>query len=141
MPLPVLAALAALNRTPEQLAQIDAACREMGEASSLEARTGADVRFHLAILQAAGNEFLVPFGFLIESGLAHVFEHTTRHIGDVKEAQSLHERIAKAIREQKPRIASTTVKLLLANTDGVILRSFSPARRTKARSGEIKLPL
>src|SRR5438477_409808 len=120
-------------------AEIKTACREMGEASSLQTRTKADVRFHLAILRAAGNEFLVPFGFLIESGLAHVFEHTTRHIGDVEEAQSLHQKIAKAIRDQKPQIASKTVKLLLANTDSVILRSFSPARRAKARSGEIKL--
>jgi DNA-binding FadR family transcriptional regulator len=137
---PEAAALAAENRTPEQLAEIEIACREMGEATSLETRTKADVRFHLTILSAAGNEFLVPFGFLIESGLAHVFEHTTRHIIDVREAQSLHERIAKAIREQKPRIAYNTVKLLLANTDGVILRSFS-ARRAKPRNAELKLPL
>jgi len=136
---PEAAALAAENRTSEQIAEIDTACREMGEAASLETRTRADVRFHLAILRAAGNEFLVPFGFLIESGLAHVFEHTTRHIGDVREAQSLHERIVKAIRERKPRVASTTVKLLLANTDSVILRSFSPSRRARARP--IELPL
>jgi DNA-binding FadR family transcriptional regulator len=138
---PEAAALAAQNRTPDQLIRIEAACREMGEAASLETRTSADVRFHLAILSAAGNEFLVPFGFLIESGLAHVFEHTTRHIGDVREAQSLHEKIAKAIRERKPRVAYNTVKLLLANTDGVILRSFSPSRRTKVRNTELKLPL
>jgi DNA-binding FadR family transcriptional regulator len=122
---PEAAALAAENRTPEQLAQIETACREMGEASSLQSRTKADVRFHLAILRAAGNEFLVPFGFLIESGLAHVFEHTVRHIGDVREAQLLHEKIAKAIREHKPRTAHRIVKLLLGNTDRVIVRSFS----------------
>ena len=138
---PEAAKLAAENRTAEQIVEIETACREMGEASSLETRTRADVRFHLAILRAAGNEFLVPFGFLIESGLAHVFEHTTRHIVDVRKAQSLHERIAKAIRERKPRVAANTVKLLLANTDSVILRSFSPSRRAKVRSGEVKLPL
>jgi DNA-binding FadR family transcriptional regulator len=138
---PEAAALAAENRTPAELAEIETACREMAAASSLETRTKADVRFHLAILRAAGNEFLVPFGFLIESGLAHVFEHTTRHIGDVREAQSLHEKIARAIREQKPRVANKTVKLLLANTDSVILRSFSSARRAKARNAELKLPL
>src|SRR6266545_7043572 len=49
---PEAAALAAENRTPEQLAQIETACREMGEASSLQSRTKADVRFHLAILRA-----------------------------------------------------------------------------------------
>jgi DNA-binding FadR family transcriptional regulator len=138
---PEAAALAARHRTQGQLVEIETACREMGEAASLETRTSADVRFHLAILRAAGNEFLVPFGFLIESGLAHVFEHTTRHIVDVREAQSLHEKIARAIREKRPRVACNTVKLLLANTDGVILRSFSPSRRAKPRGAELKLPL
>ena len=37
---PEAAALAALNRTPEQLAQIDAACREMGGVIELNPRLG-----------------------------------------------------------------------------------------------------
>ena len=41
---------------------------------------------------AAGNEFLVPFGFLIESALANVFDYVTRHVGTLRHAQSLHER-------------------------------------------------
>ena len=37
-----------------------------GQATSLQERTQADTRFHLAILRASGNDLLVPLGVLIE---------------------------------------------------------------------------
>src|SRR3954449_9652966 len=62
---PESAALAAVNHTGEQMRGIDAALVGMRDATDLVAWNGFDVRFHLAILWAAGNELLVPFGFLI----------------------------------------------------------------------------
>ena len=50
----------------------------MANAPTLEERTQADTRFHMAILRASGNELLVPLGVLIESALSHLFVHTTR---------------------------------------------------------------
>jgi DNA-binding FadR family transcriptional regulator len=119
---PEATALAAERRTDEQMAEISAACREMGEATSLTQRTQADTRFHLAILRASGNELLVPLGVLIESALAHLFVFVTREANDLRHAQTLHENIEKAIRLRRPGAARTAVRELLANTDEIITR-------------------
>ncbi|ESZ59792.1 FadR/GntR family transcriptional regulator [Mesorhizobium sp. L103C131B0] len=117
---PEATAFAAMRRTEEQMAEISQACREMGEASSLQERTRADTRFHLAILRASGNDLLVPLGVLIESAFDHLFTYTTRELDDLQHAQQLHEAIDKAIRLQRPEAARNAVRKLLANTDGVI---------------------
>ncbi|MGE0119705.1 MAG: FadR/GntR family transcriptional regulator [Dongiaceae bacterium] len=119
---PEAAALAAAHRDAAQMAAISAACRDMGTAATFEARIEADVRFHLAILTAAGNEFLVPFGFLIESALTNVFVYVTRRVGTLRHAQTLHEDIEKAIRRRRPDAARRAVRRLLADTDDVIHR-------------------
>jgi len=123
---PEAAALAAGKRTDEQMQEISRACTEMGVAPTLLMRINADVRFHLAILAAAGNEFLIPFGFLIESALAAVFEYTTRGREDLEHAQGLHERIEQAIRRNQPQRARLAVKRLLGNTDEFIVRKSRP---------------
>jgi DNA-binding FadR family transcriptional regulator len=117
---PEAAALAAAHRTAEQMAAITTACRDMGSATTFDSRITADVRFHLAILTAAGNEFLVPFGFLIESALMNVFVQVTRQVGSLRHAQSLHEDIEKAIRRRRPEAARRAVRRLLADTDDII---------------------
>lgn len=117
---PEATALAAERRTEEQMIEISAACREMGEASSLAVRTQADTRFHLAILRASGNELLVPLGVLIESALNNLFVVVTRETSDVRHAQKLHEAIERNIRLQRPDAARTAVRKLLANTDSII---------------------
>lgn len=129
---PEAAALAASKRSSEQLKEISAACEEMGAASTLVNRVDADVRFHLAILAAAGNEFLIPFGFLIESALAAVFDYTTRGREDLAHAHSLHERIEAAIRRGQPQRARLAVRRLLGNTDDFIVRKSRPGTRKKS---------
>jgi DNA-binding FadR family transcriptional regulator len=119
---PEATALAAERRTDEQMAEISAACREMGEATSLASRTEADTRFHLAILRASGNDLLVPLGVLIESALNNLFVFVTRETSDVRHAQKLHEAIERAVRLKRPDAARMAVRKLLANTDQVIVR-------------------
>ncbi|MBL8578283.1 MAG: FadR family transcriptional regulator [Mesorhizobium sp.] len=119
---PEATALAAERRSDEQMEEISAACREMGEASSLAIRTQADTRFHLAILRASGNELLVPLGVLIESALNNLFVVVTRETADVRHAQKLHEAIERNIRLKRPDAARAAVRKLLANTDEVIVR-------------------
>jgi DNA-binding FadR family transcriptional regulator len=119
---PEATALAAERRTEEQMAEISAACRDMGEANTLASRTQADTRFHLAILRASGNELLVPLGVLIESALNNLFVFVTRELNDVREAQKLHEAIEKCVRLKRPEAARAAVRKLLANTDQVIIR-------------------
>ena len=119
---PEATALAAERRTEEQMAEISAACREMGEAATLAGRTQADTRFHLAILRASGNELLVPLGVLIESALNNLFVYVTRELNDVRHAQKLHEAIERNVRLKRPEAARAAVRKLLANTDAVIIR-------------------
>jgi DNA-binding FadR family transcriptional regulator len=123
---PEAAAMAARQRSDAQLVAITAACADMGAATTREARVDADVRFHLGILHAAGNEFLVPFGSLIESALAALFDSAMQRAGTLGRAQSLHENIEKAIRLRRPDAARRAVLRLLDDTDEVI--GHVPAR-------------
>jgi DNA-binding FadR family transcriptional regulator len=120
---PEAAALAAVHYTPEQMAAITAACADMGRAETLDVRIEADIRFHMAILIAAGNEFLLPFGFLIESSLVALFDYVTRQIKQHRVPEKLHEKIENAIRRRKPAAARRAVVRLLENTDAVIRRT------------------
>lgn len=120
---PEATAFAALRRTDEQMAEISQACRDMAMAPTLEDRTRADTRFHLAILRAAGNDLLVPLGVLIESAFDHLFLYVTREGDDFDHAQKLHEAIERSIRMKRPEAARRAVCKLLANTDGIIARS------------------
>lgn len=129
---PEAAALAAVNHDAGQMAAISTACRDMGTATAFERRIEADVRFHLAILMAAGNEFLVPFGFLIESALTNVFVYVTRQVGSLRHAQSLHEDIEKAIRRRRPDAARRATRRLLADTDDII-QHMPPAAPASAK--------
>lgn len=119
---PEAAAFAAARHSEAQMGEISQSCREMGQATSLQERTLADTRFHLAILRASGNDLLVPLGVLIESALNHLFTFVTQEIQDER-AQSLHEAIEKNIRLRRPKAARNAVHKLLANTDEVIARS------------------
>ena len=134
---PEAAALAAVNHDAAQMVAITVACRDMGTSRTLDAFIEADVRFHLAILAAAGNEFLVPFGLLVESALAKLFDYVTRKFGELRHAQSLHEDIEKAIRLRRPEAARRAVRRLLADTDSAI----PPMPRARPRSARsVSLP-
>lgn len=119
---PEAAALAAEYRTEEQMAKISTACIQMAEESTVADRAAADVRFHIAILGATGNELLMPLGALIESALRNIFIYITVEAGDVHFAQELHNNIEKAIRLGKPQSARLAVHKLLDNSDMMISR-------------------
>ncbi len=117
---PEAAALAAERRTEEEMAQISAACREMGTAATLSQRTRADRRFHQSILNATRNELLMPLGTMIDSSLDYLFTFVTREANDLRYAQDLHEAVEKAIRLQRPDAARKAVRALLNNTDQML---------------------
>ncbi|TCL65216.1 GntR family transcriptional regulator [Rhizobium sp. BK251] len=117
---PEAAAFAAERRTPEQMQDISLALGDMASASSLPERIDADTRFHLAILQASGNELLVPLGTLIESALSHLFQHVTGRDASLHHTRRLHEDVEKSIRLQQPKAARNAVRRLLESTDEII---------------------
>jgi DNA-binding FadR family transcriptional regulator len=137
---PEATALAAVRRSREQLAEISAACREMGEAPTRQQRTLADTRFHLAILRATGNELLVPLGVMIESALSHLFDFVSREDASFRHAQTLHEAIERSVRLQRPDAARKATRRLLANTDEIIARQAHQVFGSEPAGTAVKQP-
>jgi len=129
---PETAALAAINRTDEQMAEIESAYNAMAEAKTLSAWNQADVVFHQAILLAAGNELLVPLGLVIESALGNMFNYTASQRGDIGRTLPGHARILAAIRGRKPNAARLAVRQLLRDTARVVEQVTSPPKRPRA---------
>lgn len=70
---PYAAALAAERATPETARRLLAMTGEMASAASHEDLIMADLRFHLAVLQASENPFMYGVGTLIEAALVSSF--------------------------------------------------------------------
>lgn len=130
---PETAALAAIHRTDEQMAEIEAAFAAMREAKTLIAWNTADVMFHQAILLAAGNELLVPLGLVIESALGNMFNYTASHRGDIGRTLPGHERILLAIRGRKPNAARLAVRQLLRDTGRVVEQVTRPSAQKRVQ--------
>jgi DNA-binding FadR family transcriptional regulator len=133
---PEAAALAAANRTPEQLAEIEAAIAGMIAAPDQIAWNIDDVRFHLSILNASGNELIVPFGRAIESMLAKLFEFTVAQRLNPRDALPLHEAILKAIRARKPDAARKAARTLISDTQNTINRAARRERQKRRVTGK-----
>lgn len=129
-------ALAALRRTPEQLATMKRSIdfmREALEAGDFTSEVGeqvaqADIAFHRAIAEATGNsQFLRLFNYLSEYMLSRsrmqtlkfgggsVKEYLQRTVGD-------HERIYQAIAQQEIDVARAAVRLHLAGSRDRLLQ-------------------
>lgn len=133
---PEAAALAASNRTQAHLTEIDAAYKAMAEGVDDEqAWNAADVKFHLAVIDASGNEFISPFGRVIESLLANLFSGTVGYLRNRVRVLPLHEAILDAIRARKPDAARRAVRRLLESTQKTIEQSgkVKPAAPAKPR--------
>jgi DNA-binding FadR family transcriptional regulator len=123
---PEVAALAALNHTEAQLGAIEAAYKGMVDSANTADWNANDVKFHLAVLGAAGNELLVPLGFLIESALSNMFDYTATHNEELRAALPLHEAILVAIRRRNATAARRAARALLADTSSVIGKARKP---------------
>lgn len=130
---PGIAALAALKRTPAQLARLEAALDAMRRAKSGAAMVAPDVEFHLALLAAADNDLLSSFGLIIEWALPTAFDYTTRHNPKPETMVPLHENIFHAIQRGNPEAARKAMAALIADTGQVIEQALAAAGRQKAR--------
>jgi DNA-binding FadR family transcriptional regulator len=130
---PEAAALAASARGPLELSRIEEAYGQMAAAEDADLWNAADVHFHLAILDASGNELLRPFGRVIESLLANLFVFTMATGEDQRASLMQHGAILRAIRDNKPVTARLAVRKLLAQTDRTLGRAKVSGRsRQKA---------
>jgi DNA-binding FadR family transcriptional regulator len=125
---PGIAELAARKRTAEQLDKLVEALEAMRNAESVPDKVSADVAFHGALLQAANNPLLVPFGIIIEQALTHLFDYTTQRNPKLGLAVKLHEQVVRAIVAQDAKAAHTAMIKLIDDTDAVIAATL-PAKR------------
>ena len=118
---PAVSAMAAQRATEDQVAVMRIALREMAaaqgadaEADDIDKTVGADLRFHKAILTAAGNHFLATFGALIGSSLIASFRlNWQAHNSAPSTSLGLHEDVLNAIARRDARTAEDRMRILL----------------------------
>jgi DNA-binding FadR family transcriptional regulator len=117
---PGIAELAAKKRSKEQLDRLVKALDGMRTAKSVPDMVAVDVEFHEALLQAANNALLVPFGIIIEQALANLFDYTSQRNPRLSLAVRLHEDIVRAVQAQDGAAARNAMIKLIEDTDAVI---------------------
>lgn len=114
---PAAAELAAKKRTPEQLEVIAAAYAKM-EAAELgtdEVYT-SDIDFHMAILDATNNEFMVSLGVSIQSALLEIFRLSSTIQDDFIQSLPGHKAIYTAIAAGDSEGAKAEMNKLLSTS-------------------------
>lgn len=144
---PAVAGMAAGRASAAEIETMRVAFREMaaaqGAAASAEAEdidktVGADLRFHKAILAAAGNHFLATFGALIGSSLIASFRLNWRaHNSAPAISLGQHEDVMKAIAGRDAARAEAAMRVLLsaAHEDARLALASSTAPPARVSAG------
>ncbi|MGW4826112.1 FadR/GntR family transcriptional regulator [Amycolatopsis japonica] len=122
-----LAELAALRRSDEDLAAIDAALEFM-KSEIEDGGHGAegDRRFHEAITAAANNALLAEFMRSIDTQIAESRNESLRQPGRPWRSLSQHQKIAEAIRAGAPRAAANAMRQHVQTVSKVRLLTWDP---------------
>jgi DNA-binding FadR family transcriptional regulator len=112
---PVAAEIAATTRTPDNLARIAAAFDRMEQFRNGNGDlVGADVDFHVAILEVTGNSFLAALGGLIQAALESSFRFTWIGAASIRNDRlEQHRGILAAISGGAPELARARMVGLL----------------------------
>jgi len=132
---PAAAELAATRATPAAVRAIQAALHDMTTVTDLNAHIAADLRFHLAILEAAGNDLLLGFRAGIEGALQFAIRLSTRSKEDGDSSLALHKAVSDAIAARKPAAARAAMDVVVDRWAVDSLRHV-PAKRKSAASTE-----
>ncbi|KPL19190.1 MAG: hypothetical protein AMJ93_13285 [Anaerolineae bacterium SM23_84] len=111
-----VAGYAAERATEEQIAQMTALFEEMMESwetRDLHRLEEQDVRFHLAVAEAAGNSLLLH----LAQSLYAVVDRFIRVVPHTKPGMENHRRVLEAIVERDPAKAQEAVRVLLDETE------------------------
>jgi DNA-binding FadR family transcriptional regulator len=126
---PHAAALAAGRADRAAIAQLEAAFDDMAAAvdrpggdSDFAAFDEADMRFHLAIVRATGNELLEQMTRVVYSALLVSFRTTSRLPGSARRSLPKHRAILRAIADGQPQRAKAAMERLVSGTAREISR-------------------
>lgn len=124
---PGAAAICAARADTVAIARIREAYEGMEAASEdVEARVPADVRFHQAILEATGNQFLAPLGALIETALASSFRISGADPAGRPQSLSRHRALLEAIERRDTDAARAAADALLDHAAALLDREADP---------------
>lgn len=139
---PSAARMAAERATPDELNKIATAFVKMEESvDDLSSSVEADLEFHLAILEAAHNAFMRPFGALIHTVLRTSFRFTSRDHLSYLRTLKLHGAVLDAIRKSKPKQAEKCMLTVLDQTSRDVQQQFVKGSSQLRGSAKAKHPL
>jgi DNA-binding FadR family transcriptional regulator len=132
---PAAAELAASRATPAMLQALQDTFNEMSDDSQLDAHIAADIRFHLGILEAAGNDLLRGLRHSIEGALTFAIGLSTHSKSDGLSSLALHGDVLRAIVARQPAVARAAMNLLVDRwaDDSLKIISAQAARAKRAR--------
>jgi DNA-binding FadR family transcriptional regulator len=119
---PQAAALAAQRADRAAIAALELAFTDMVTAMSMpngrdvDAFVKADIRFHLMILRACGNDLLEQLTRTIYSSLAVSFRTTSSRPGSARRSLPKHRAILRAITDRQPLQAHAAMRCLVSET-------------------------
>jgi DNA-binding FadR family transcriptional regulator len=134
---PGAAELAARQAGPDQVRSLQVALRDMREAldrsaPDYEGYNEADVRFHLAIVQACDNDILEQMGAIVNTALLVAFNAAIRVPGLARASLPRHQAILDAIRRHQPNRARVVMSQLVQHT-GRAIGKLPRSRPRRAR--------
>jgi DNA-binding FadR family transcriptional regulator len=119
---PQAASFAAERADADAVRSLERAFADMSAAlagpdgGDVDAFVEADMRFHLTILRACGNELLEQMTRIIYSALVVSFRTTSRLPGSARRSLPKHRAILRAIASHRPELAHAAMRSLVAAT-------------------------
>ena len=138
---PAVAALAAARASPRDVAQLDAAYREM-VASGDDARRfiRPDMRFHRTILKAIDNGLLRALGGVIETVLTLSLHLSLESPRGQRRSLPLHKAVLDALRGRDPEGARSAMQQLIDDAEEDVRRALALGPSAAAKSKSEKAP-
>jgi DNA-binding FadR family transcriptional regulator len=130
---PAAAELAAARATPAAVRIIHAELQQMLTTTNEKAHIAADLRFHLAILEATGNELLFGLRHGIEGALGFAIRLTAQTKEDADNSMALQKAVYDAIAARKPAVARAAMNRLVDRWADKSQRIVAATRRRSYR--------
>jgi DNA-binding FadR family transcriptional regulator len=143
---PQAAAFAAERADKAAIAALEIAFTDMATAlahpdgPSVEAFVEADMRFHLTILRACGNDLLEQMTRMVYSALVVSFQTTSRLPGSARRSLPKHRAILRAISAHQPLLAHAAMRSLVADAAREIRNLTDTESRSRVKPKLPRLP-